>query len=165
MIRVGIGYDAHRFESSRKLVLGGVTISNENGLLGYSDADVLVHALIDAFLGAAGMGDIGAHFPDSDDKWKDAESIELLKIVYKKLKSGGWDVNNIDCTIVAQSPRLAPFIPSMKKIISDALAITPDCVNIKAKTTEGMGFVGRREGIEAYAVVSIARTLLQEGGT
>ncbi|WAM33104.1 2-C-methyl-D-erythritol 2,4-cyclodiphosphate synthase [Caldicellulosiruptor morganii] len=153
MFRVGIGYDVHRFEEKRKLILGGVEIPFEKGLLGHSDADVLIHAIIDAILGAMGENDIGKLFPDTDMKYKDISSITLLKEVSKLLVSKGMSIVNIDTTVVAQKPKISPYTDEMKTNIAKALNIEKTQVNIKGKTTEGLGFEGREEGISAYAVV------------
>ena len=154
-MRVGIGYDVHKLVKERKLILGGVEIEYEYGLLGHSDADVLIHAIMDALLGAAGLGDIGKHFPDTDNKYKDISSINLLLIVKEKLKIKGYTINNIDSIIVAQMPKLSPYITLMEKNIADTLDIDKERVNIKATTTENLGFEGRKEGISAQAIVSL----------
>lgn len=154
-MRVGFGYDVHRLVEGRKLILGGVEIPFEKGLLGHSDADVLVHAIMDALLGAAAMGDIGKHFPDSDENYKGISSIRLLKSVKEKLNEKTYKVNNIDATIVAQKPRLAEYIPDMVSNITEALQLEISQVNVKATTTEGLGFTGNGEGISAYAVATI----------
>ncbi|MDZ4261637.1 MAG: 2-C-methyl-D-erythritol 2,4-cyclodiphosphate synthase [Pseudomonadota bacterium] len=151
-MRIGHGYDAHRFAVNRKLILGGVDIPYEQGMLAHSDGDVVIHALIDALLGAAGMGDIGALFPDSSDTYKDIDSRILLRDVMAKLKEGGFSVGNADITIVAQAPKMKPYIEQMKALLAVDLEINETRLNIKATTTEGMGFVGRKEGIAAYAV-------------
>lgn len=156
-IRAGFGYDVHRLSGGRKLILGGVEIPYGLGLLGHSDADVLLHAISDALLGAAGQADIGTHFPDSYPAYKGISSILLLKEVGFKLSSLGWRPNNIDSTIVAQEPKLAPFIPEMVQKIADAVDISVRRVNVKATTTEGLGFAGQGQGIAAYSVVTIAR--------
>lgn len=150
--RVGTGYDVHRFEKNRKLILGGVEIPYEFGLLGHSDADVLVHAVMDALLGAAALGDIGRHFPDTDDKYKGISSMRLLEYVSNLLESKGYSVGNIDATIIAQAPKLAPFIDDMKINIAETLKISHNKVNVKATTTEKLGFTGRKEGIASEAV-------------
>jgi len=150
---IGQGYDAHRFASGRRLVLGGVEIEHDQGLVAHSDGDVLIHALCDALLGAAGLGDIGRHFPDSSDEFKDIDSRILLRRVVKRLHSAEMRVHNVDCTIVAQAPKLSPHIPLMCDRLADDLHIGEARINIKATTTEGMGFAGRGEGIAAYAVV------------
>ncbi|TYP48151.1 2-C-methyl-D-erythritol 2,4-cyclodiphosphate synthase [Thermosediminibacter litoriperuensis] len=156
-MRVGIGYDAHRLVEGRRLVLGGVVIPFEKGLLGHSDADVLVHAINDALLGAAALGDIGSHFPDTDPKYKDISSILLLKKVGELLKREGLGVVNIDSVICAEKPKLSPFIEKMRQNIADALNIAKEKVSVKATTTEGMGFEGRGEGISAQAICLIKK--------
>ncbi|MBN1848670.1 MAG: 2-C-methyl-D-erythritol 2,4-cyclodiphosphate synthase [Deltaproteobacteria bacterium] len=155
MFRIGFGYDVHRLTEGRPLVLGGVTIPYPMGLLGHSDADVMIHAVMDGILGALGKGDIGQHFPDTDPKYKDMESLVMLKTVMVWMKQEGFRINNLDCTIVAEKPKLAPHIPVMKQKLSIILEVEKDQVNIKATTTEGLGFCGRGEGMAAYAVVSI----------
>lgn len=154
-MRVGNGYDVHRLVEGRKLVMGGVVIPHEKGLLGHSDADVLVHAVCDALLGAAGLGDIGRHFPDTDERYKGIASLKLLGEVHRLLHAKGMQVNNIDATIVAERPKMAPHILAMINNIAAAVAVGPQAVNIKATTTEGLGFTGRGEGIAAYAVCTI----------
>lgn len=154
-VRVGFGYDVHRLVEDRKLILGGVEIPFEKGLLGHSDADVLLHAISDAVLGAIAEGDIGKHFPDTDSRWKGANSLVLLKYVIDMAKQKGFEVNNIDSTIVCQSPKLAGFIPQMVENIANAVHIPKERVNVKATTTEGLGFTGTGEGIAAYAVVTV----------
>lgn len=154
-MRVGFGYDVHQLVKDRDLILGGVTIPYELGLLGYSDADVLVHAIMDALLGAAGLGDIGKHFPDTDPAYKGADSMKLLLEVKKLLSDKGYRIGNIDATIVAQRPKLANYIPAMEKHCAAVLDLDTDAVNIKATTTEHLGFEGRGEGISAYAVCLI----------
>jgi len=155
-MRVGFGYDVHRLVEERKLILGGVEIPYEKGLLGHSDADVLVHALMDAMLGAAGLGDIGQHFPDTDNQYKGIDSMLLLKRVTQLLHENGFYVNNLDATVVAQRPKLAGFIPQMEANIAAVLGIDTSCVNVKATTTEKLGFEGEGLGISAYAVCTIA---------
>lgn len=150
-MRTGFGYDSHRLVAGRKLIIGGVEVPFEKGLLGHSDADVLCHAITDAVLGALGLGDIGKYFPDSDPKWKDAVSIELLKYVVELAIMNGYKVAWVDTTIIAEQPQMAPFIDAMKDALSQT-GIPPGNINIKAKTNEGMGFIGRGEGIAAYAV-------------
>ncbi|MCE1246291.1 MAG: 2-C-methyl-D-erythritol 2,4-cyclodiphosphate synthase [Firmicutes bacterium] len=157
--RIGHGYDVHRLVPERDLILGGVKIDYHLGLLGHSDADVLVHAIMDALLGAAGSGDIGHHFPDSSLKYKDISSLILLEAVKQHLDEKGFVAGNIDATIIAQKPKLASFIPEMKENIARVLGISPESVNIKATTTEGLGFSGRGEGIEAHAVCIITQNL------
>lgn len=154
-MRIGTGYDVHRLVENRDLILGGVKIPFEKGLLGHSDADVLVHAIMDALLGAAALGDIGKHFPDTDEKYKGASSIELLKKVGGMLDDKLYMIENIDATIIAQRPKLAQYLPEMKKNIADALKISLDQVNIKATTEEGLGFTGEGLGIAANAVCLI----------
>ena len=154
-MRIGQGYDVHRLTPGRKLILGGVEIEYEYGLLGHSDADVLTHAVMDALLGAAGMDDIGTHFPDTDERYKGADSIELLKKVFGKLGEGGFRPVNIDCTVIAQRPKLKPYIPEMRENLSRALGLSPGEVNVKATTEEGLGFTGSGEGIAAQAVCLI----------
>ena len=153
--RTGIGFDAHRFADGRRLVLGGVEITGERGLLGHSDADVLTHAVADALLGAVADGDIGAHFPDSDARWKDADSIELLRAVVDRLTKVGRRVGNVDVTVMAEAPRLAPHVPGMRARLAEAMGIAPAAVSVKATTVEGMGALGRGEGIAAMAVASV----------
>ena len=156
-MRIGFGYDVHRLVEERKLILGGVEIPYEKGLLGHSDADVLVHALMDAMLGAAGLGDIGRHFPDNDEQYKGISSMILLQKVTELLTEAGYIVNNIDVTVVAQRPKLAGFIPQMEQNLAETLHITVDDVNVKATTTEKLGFEGEGLGISAYAVCSIRK--------
>ena len=151
-MRVGIGTDAHAFADDRKLILGGVPIPHTQGLAGHSDADVLIHAIIDAMLGAAALGDIGQHFPDSDDAYKGVDSRVLLRAAAQKVRDLGYAVINIDAVIIAQVPRMAPHVESMRANISSDLQIAAGAVNIKATTTEGLGFTGRREGIVAQAI-------------
>ncbi len=150
-MRIGTGYDSHRFAEGRKLIVGGVEIPHEKGLVGHSDADVLCHAITDAIIGALGLGDIGTHFPDTDPKWKDAVSIELLKTIVELARMSGYAVAWIDSTIIAEKPKLAPFIERMKAALS-LTGIPAGQINIKAKTNEGMGFIGRGEGIAAHVV-------------
>ena len=154
-IRVGFGYDVHRLVPQRRLILGGVEIEYELGLLGHSDADCLLHAICDALLGAAGLGDIGRHFPDTDERFKGISSLLLLKEVDKKLKKKGLEIINIDSTIVAQRPKLSPFIPKMEKNISRTLDLKREKINVKATTTEGLGFCGKKQGIACYALASL----------
>jgi 2-C-methyl-D-erythritol 2,4-cyclodiphosphate synthase len=153
MIRIGHGYDVHALVSGRALILGGVTIPYHLGLLGHSDADVLVHALCDALLGAIGAGDIGKYFPDNDASFKGIDSFKLLAVVLEKVAARGYRLGNLDATIIAQRPRLAPFIPQMREKLAAACACTIEQVNVKATTTEELGFEGRGEGISAHAVV------------
>lgn len=156
-MRIGFGYDVHRLVSERKLILGGVEIPFEKGLEGHSDADVLVHAIMDALLGAAGMGDIGRHFPDTDPAYRGISSIRLLGEVREKLAARGYRTHNLDSTIVAQAPRLSGYIDRMRGIIAEALGVEESLVNIKATTTERLGFTGTGEGVAAYAVVLIQK--------
>ena len=151
-VRIGQGFDVHRLVTGRKLVVGGVEIPNEKGLLGHSDADVLLHAICDALLGAAALGDIGRHFPDSDPRYKGIDSRELLRHVAALLKERGFEVGNVDATIIAQAPRMAPHIPKMVQNIAADLGIDAGAVNVKATTTEELGFTGRGEGIAAQAI-------------
>ncbi len=160
-MRVGFGYDVHKLVAGRPLILGGVQIDYERGLLGHSDADVLLHAICDAMIGAAALGDIGVHFPDTDPEFKDVSSLVLLLRTLELLAGRGFKLKNIDTTIVAQRPRLAPFIPHMVERISTHLGLEPGCVNIKAKTTETLGFAGREEGIAAYAVALVEESAQQ----
>ncbi|HEU0200281.1 MAG TPA: 2-C-methyl-D-erythritol 2,4-cyclodiphosphate synthase [Burkholderiaceae bacterium] len=152
-IRVGQGFDVHALAPGRRLVIGGVEIPFEQGLLGHSDADVLLHALTDALLGAAGLGDIGKLYPDSDARFKDADSRVLLREVAARVAAEGWAVENVDCTVIAQRPKIAPFVDAMRATIAADLGIEAGAVNIKGKTTERLGFTGRGEGIAAQAVV------------
>lgn len=152
-MRVGLGYDVHALVEDRPLILGGVEISHTKGLLGHSDADVLVHAIMDALLGAAGLGDIGQHFPDTDPQYKGISSLELLKEVDRLVKAKGYLIGNLDSVIMAEQPKLMSHIPLMRERLAATLDILPDQVNIKATTTEKLGFVGREEGIAAQAVV------------
>lgn len=154
-MRIGMGYDVHRLVENRDLILGGVKIPHSLGLLGHSDADVLLHAIMDALLGAAALGDIGKHFPDTDERYKDADSLKLLEEVANKIEEKNCKVGNIDATIVAQKPKLAPYIEDMRKNIAKTLKIDADSVNIKATTEEKLGFTGNEEGISAYAVALI----------
>ncbi|VBB08503.1 2c-methyl-d-erythritol 2 4-cyclodiphosphate synthase signature [Lucifera butyrica] len=156
MTRVGFGYDVHGLTEGRKLILGGVDIPHSEGLMGHSDADVLIHAIMDALLGAAALGDIGRHFPDTDMRYKGIASVKLLAEVGKLVGSRGYDIGNIDATIVAQKPKLAPYIEQMTQNIARVLDLEPGRVNVKATTTEGLGFAGRSEGIAAYAVSLIS---------
>ncbi len=151
-MRVGMGYDVHRLVEERRLILGGVEIPYEKGLLGHSDADVLLHAIMDAMLGAAALGDIGRHFPDTDPAYKGADSMVLLQACREKLRAAGYRVHNLDALICAQAPKMAPHIETMRANIARALALDVDAVNVKATTTERLGFVGDGSGISAYAV-------------
>ena len=154
-MRIGHGYDVHRLTESRKLILGGVDIPYEKGLLGHSDADVLLHAISDALLGASALGDIGTHFPDTDEKYKGADSLMLLKEVCRLLSEKGYKIENIDSTVIAQAPKLKPYIEQMRKNIANACGITTEQVNVKATTEEKLGFTGSGEGISAHAVCLI----------
>lgn len=154
-MRIGHGYDVHQFAENRKCIIGGVTIPYEKGLLGHSDADVLLHAVSDALLGAAALGDIGGMFPDTDDRFLGADSLELLKQVAARLRDHGYRVGNIDATVIAQAPKMAPHIADMRKNIAEACGVDLSCVNVKATTEEHLGFTGRKEGISAHAVALI----------
>jgi 2-C-methyl-D-erythritol 2,4-cyclodiphosphate synthase len=155
LFRIGSGYDAHRLVEGRPLILGGVEIPYTLGLLGHSDADVLTHAVMDAIIGALGMGDIGQHFPDTDPAHKGADSLSLLKTVMDWVKRAGLIVNNLDATLVAEKPKLARHLPTMKAKLAEVLEAPSERINIKATTTEGMGFCGRQEGMAAFAVISL----------
>ena len=157
MFKIGLGYDIHKLVEDRDLIIGGVKITHEKGLLGHSDADVLVHAIIDALLGATGLADIGTLFPDTDAKYKDADSIILLKHVYELIKSKGYKINNIDSNIIAQAPKMMPYIPKMKEIISRVLELDFENISIKAKTKEKLDSVGEGLAIEANAAVLIEK--------
>ena len=152
MMRIGHGYDVHRFAAGRRLVLGGVEIPYEEGLLGHSDADALCHALADALFGAVCLPDIGRHFPDNDPQYEGADSIQLLRQVCRRVREAGFEIENVDATVLAQQPKLRPYIDDMRAMISAALGIDIDCVSVKATTEEGLGFTGRKEGIAAHAV-------------
>ena len=158
-MRIGHGYDVHKLVADRKLILGGVDIPYEYGLLGHSDADVVVHAIMDALLGAAALGDIGRHFPDTDPSYKDASSIELLRTVGSLLEDNLYAVNNIDATIIAQKPKLLPYIEQMRSNIAEALTIDISRVNVKATTEEGLGFTGTLDGISAHSVCTLEELL------
>ena len=154
-MRIGQGYDVHRLVNGRKLIIGGVEIEHTLGLLGHSDADVLLHAISDALLGAAALGDIGKHFPDTDERYKGADSLKLLGLVGELIKEKGYKIINIDSTVIAQAPKLAPHIKTMRENISCVLGIDVDCVSVKATTEEKLGFTGTREGIAAQAICLI----------
>lgn len=154
-MRIGHGYDVHQFAEDRKCIIGGVEIPYEKGLLGHSDADVLLHAVSDALLGAAALGDIGGMFPDNDDNFLGADSLILLKQVVARLKDNGYKVGNVDATVVAQAPKMAPYIADMRKNIADACEVDLSAVNVKATTEEHLGFTGRKEGVSAHAVALI----------
>ncbi len=156
-IRVGFGYDAHRLAESRELWLGGVRIEHGKGLDGHSDADVLLHAACDALLGAIGLGDIGQHFPNTHDEWKGADSKRLLVAVMNMLHERGWQVGNVDCTLVLERPMIMPHVPAMRAAMAPLLGVAPDAVSIKATTNEAMGFVGREEGACAYVVALVIK--------
>ena len=156
-LRVGHGYDVHRLVEGRALILGGVTVPFDRGLLGHSDADVLTHAVMDALLGAAALGDIGKLFPDSDAAYAGADSIALLERVTALLREHGWQVGNVDATVVAQAPRLAPYVPDMRRRLAEAMGLDVDCVSVKATTEERLGFTGSGEGMAAHAVALIER--------
>lgn len=151
-MRVGLGYDVHAFGAGDKIVIGGVVIPHSAGLVAHSDGDVLLHALCDALLGAAGLGDIGRHFPDTDPQYRNADSRTLLRLVYAKLKAQGWQLGNADMTVIAQVPRMAPYIEAMRVNIAEDLHCRPEQISVKATTSEWLGFVGREEGIAAQAV-------------
>lgn len=156
-IRVGNGFDVHAFAHGRKLILGGVDIAYRAGLAGHSDADVLTHAVMDALLGAAGLGDIGQHFPDTDEAYRDADSLELLSDIMGKIRAACWNISNIDATIIAQKPKLLDFTPQMEVNIAEVLRIDVSQVNVKATTTEKLGFTGREEGIAAIVSAALYR--------
>ncbi|RID83376.1 2-C-methyl-D-erythritol 2,4-cyclodiphosphate synthase [Peribacillus asahii] len=158
MFRIGQGFDVHQLVEGRPLIIGGITIPYEKGLLGHSDADVLLHTVADAVLGAIGAGDIGKHFPDTDPEFKDADSAKLLEHVWNLVKQEGYKLGNIDCTIIAQSPKMAPYIEAMRERIAQLLEATVEQVNVKATTTEKLGFTGRKEGIAAQAVVLLMKS-------
>ncbi len=157
MFRIGFGYDVHQLVENRTLILGGVKIPHHLGLKGHSDADVLIHAIMDSILGALAKGDIGKHFPDNDAKYKNIDSMLLLKDVIKIMEKDSYQINNLDCTIVAQEPKLAPHLDLMKNKLTDSLKADKNQINIKATTTEELGFCGKKEGIAAYAVVSLIK--------
>lgn len=159
-MRIGHGYDVHRLVEDRDLILGGVKIPYEKGLLGHSDADVLTHAIMDALLGAAALGDIGKHFPDTDSAYKGADSLKLLEHVIQLIAQNGWEIENIDTTIIAQKPKLLPYIPVMKENLMKSMKIDECCINIKATTEEHLGFTGRGEGISAHAVCLLKKKAL-----
>ncbi len=157
MIKIGQGFDVHRLVEGRPLIIGGVTIPYEKGLLGHSDADVLLHAISDAALGAIGAGDIGKHFPDTDEAYKDADSKKLLQHVWQLVKEAGYKLGNLDCTIIAQQPKMAPYIDAMREKIAALLEADVEQINVKASTTEKLGFVGRGEGITALASILLVQ--------
>lgn len=155
-VRVGYGFDVHRFAAGRPLILGGLRLHHDQGLDGHSDADVLTHAVIDALLGAAGLGDIGRWFPDTDPRYRDADSLGLLEQVWRRLAGDGWRVVNLDATVVAEAPKLAPHAPAMARNLAGVLGVDPSRINIKASTSEGLGFTGRGEGIAALVACLLA---------
>jgi 2-C-methyl-D-erythritol 2,4-cyclodiphosphate synthase len=157
MLRTGLGIDTHAFTRGRPLILGGVDIPHEEGLVGHSDADVLTHAVIDALLGAAGLGDIGQHFPDTDPRFKDADSLDLLRTVVTYLDGRGFALGNVDATVMLERPKLAPYRDAIRESLAAALGLASDAVNVKATTGEGMGFIGRGEGATAMAVATLER--------
>ena len=157
MYRIGLGYDIHKLTQGRDLIIGGVKITHEKGLLGHSDADVLIHAIIDAMLGALALSDIGTLFPDTDNKYKDIDSTILLKNVYEKICQMGWRIVNIDSNIIAQEPKMMPYIPKMKNVLCDILDLQPDELSIKAKTNENLDAVGQKIAIEAHAVIMLKK--------
>ncbi|GAA0866368.1 2-C-methyl-D-erythritol 2,4-cyclodiphosphate synthase [Paraclostridium tenue] len=156
-MRVGMGYDVHKLVENRKLILGGVEIPHEKGLLGHSDADVLLHAIMDSILGALALGDIGKHFPDTDEKYKGADSMKLLEFVYNLIKEKGYTVGNLDATIIAQAPKMAPHIQTMRANIAKVLNTDIDNINVKATTEEGLGFTGNKEGISAQSICLLVK--------
>lgn len=160
MFRVGQGFDVHQLVEGRPCIIGGVHIPYEKGLLGHSDADVLLHAISDAILGALGLGDIGRHFPDTDPAFKDADSVVLLQRVWDMAVEKGYRIGNLDATIIAQKPKMAPYIPQMVEVIARTLGAQPELINVKATTTEQLGFTGRGEGIAAQCVVCLAQNVL-----
>jgi len=157
MLRVGFGFDVHQLVEGRELWLGGVLVPHTVGALGHSDADVLLHAVCDALLGALALGDIGQHFPDTDQRWKGADSKHLMEAVVQLLDQRGWTVGNVDSTLVLERPKIMPHVPAMRSVMADLLKVGEDAVSIKATTNEGMGYVGRREGVCAYAVATVVR--------
>lgn len=156
-MRVGMGYDVHKLVENRKLILGGVEIPHEKGLLGHSDADVLLHAIMDSILGALALGDIGKHFPDTDEKYKGADSMKLLEFVYNLIKEKGYVIGNLDATIIAQAPKMAPHIQTMRANIAKVLNTDTDNINVKATTEEGLGFTGNKEGISAQSICLLVK--------
>jgi 2-C-methyl-D-erythritol 2,4-cyclodiphosphate synthase len=156
-MRVGLGYDVHKLVEGRKLIIGGVDVPHETGLLGHSDADVLVHAVMDSILGALALGDIGKHFPDTDEKYKGSDSIKLLEFVYNLIRVKGYAIGNIDCTIIAQSPKMAPHIEKMRNNIAKALNTDINNINVKATTEEGLGFTGTKQGIAAQSICLLVK--------
>ncbi len=163
-MRIGVGYDSHRVAPGRRLVLGGVEVPHALGLAGHSDADALAHAVTDAVLGAAALGDIGAHFPPSDERWRDADSLELLRRAVALAAAAGWAVGNVDVTVICEAPRLGAHVPAMRERLAAALGVAAGAVSIKAKTNEGMGWVGRGEGLAAMAVALLQPLGAHAGG-
>lgn len=163
-VRTGLGFDAHPFQEGRRLVLGGVEVPHEVGLAGWSDADVLLHAITDALLGAAALGDIGRHYPSDERRWKDADSAVFLRGALERVRSAGWEIANVDATVLAETPRLAPHVDSIVARIASVLHLDPGSVSVKATTLEGMGFIGRGEGIAALAVATIVAASPAPGG-
>ncbi|MEO5584531.1 MAG: 2-C-methyl-D-erythritol 2,4-cyclodiphosphate synthase [Flavobacteriales bacterium] len=160
-IRTGFGYDSHRLVEGRPFMLGGIEIPHDKGGLGHSDADVLLHAICDALLGAVALGDIGLHFPDTEVAWKDADSRKLLAHVVKLLREKGWTVGNMDCTVVLEKPKLRPHVDAMRAAVAELLGTELDAVSVKASTNEKMGFVGREEGVCAYAIVLVVKAMVE----
>ena len=156
-MRVGLGYDVHKLVEGRKLIIGGVNVPHEKGLLGHSDADVLIHAVMDSILGALALGDIGKHFPDTDEKYKGADSMKLLEFVYNLINEKGYGIGNIDCIIIAQSPKMAPHIQNMRENIAKALNTSIENINVKATTEEWLGFTGAKEGIAAQSICLLVK--------
>ena len=156
-MRVGLGYDVHKLVEGRKLIIGGVNVPHEKGLLGHSDADVLIHAVMDSILGALALGDIGKHFPDTDEKYKGADSMKLLEFVYNLINEKGYGIGNIDCTIIDQSPKMATHIQNMRENIAKALNTSIENINVKATTEEGLGFTGAKEGIAAQSICLLVK--------
>lgn len=157
MFRVGQGFDVHEFAEGRPLIIGGIEVPSDKGLLGHSDADVLLHTVTDAALGAIGEGDIGHHFPDTDPEWEGADSAKLLSFIWDKVEAKGYVLGNVDCTIMAQTPKMAPYVDQMRNRIAELLHAEPSQVNVKATTTEKLGFVGRKEGIAAMATILLIK--------
>lgn len=157
MFRVGLGFDTHKLAKGKKLILGGVHISHEYGCEGHSDADVLIHAICDALLGASNMRDIGYHFPDTDPAYKDIDSSILLCETFRMITQQNWTIENIDCTIVIQQPKISPYVPQIQQTLANYLSLDTDCIGIKAKTSEKLGFIGREEGISAYAITLLSK--------
>ncbi len=163
-LRVGAGYDSHRFDPGRPLVLGGVRFPESAGLAGFSDGDAVAHAVIDALLGAAALGDVGRHFPPGDSRWRDADSMELLGRVVRMVREESWEVGNVDLTVVCEHPRIGPRAAEMTEALAGRLGVGRRCVSVKAKTNEGMGWIGRREGVAVHAVALLVRTTVPPSG-